>query len=275
MLKKVLKIALCGAVIATTLTATASNAKKKVLRMGTECASAPYNWSQSTPEGGAVKIASSFEYAYGYDIIVSKLLAEALDMDLEIYKIEWDGLPPAVVTGKIDGAIASMSITEKRKQTVDFTVPYYYANLAIIVRRNSSQANAKCLADLSGAKATTQLNTLWYDLIDQIPGVDKLPALDTIPAAIVALQSSKCDVLIVDIPTAKAAEFANPELMMLDFPEGRGFITSREDVEIGIAIQKGNTELVDAMNAILIEMTDADRQAIMDEAIRKQPLMQS
>ena len=274
MLKKVLKIALCGAVIATTLTATASNAKKKVLRMGTECASAPYNWSQSTPEGGAVKIVGSSEYANGYDIIISKLLAESLDMDLEIYKIEWDGLPPAVVTGKIDGAIASMAITEKRKLTVDFTVPYYYADVVAIVRRDSPQASAKCLADLSGSRATGQINTITYDKIDQIPGVDKLPPLDTLPAAIVALQSNKCDLVVFDVPSAQAAEFANPELMMLTFPEGKGFKTTREDVECGIAIQKGNTELKEALDSVLIKLTDEDRKALMEEAIRKQPLAQ-
>ena len=279
MLKKAMKVALCSAVIAAAVIATGHSEeetpRKSVLKVGMECASAPYNWSQSTPEGGGVRIAGSTEYAYGYDVIIAKKLADEMDMELEVYKIEWDGLPPAVVTGKVDAAVAAMAITAKRKESVDFTVPYYYANVVALVRKDSPQANAKCLADLRGSSATSQLNTVWYNKVDQIPDVEKLPALDTVPSMIVALQSSKCDVLIVDIPTAKAAEFANPELMMLNFPEGRGFITSREDVEIGIAIQKGNTELVDAMNAILIEMTDADRQAIMDEAIRKQPLMQS
>ena len=279
MLKKFLKVALCCTVLAVAcfvvLTATGSRAeKKKVLRVGMECATAPYNWSQSTPEGGAVKIAGTNEYAYGYDVIIAKMLADALGMDLEIYKIEWDGIPPAVVTGKIDAAVAAMSITAKRKQSVDFTVPYYYAHVVGLVRKNSPQANAKCLADLSGAKATTQLNTLWYDLIDQIPGVDKLPALDTIPAAIVSLQAGKCDLLVVDIPTAHAAEVANSDLMMLTFPEGKGFKTTPEDVDLGVAVQKGNTELRDAMNVVLSKLTEEDRQALLDEAVRKQPLMQ-
>lgn len=55
--------------------------------------------------------------------------------DLEIHKIEWDGLAPAVVSGKIDAAIAGMSITSKRKESVDFTKPYYYATVVALVKR--------------------------------------------------------------------------------------------------------------------------------------------
>ena len=279
MMKKVLKVAFCSALFAAVLivvlNVTGSRAeKKKILRVATECASAPFNWSQSSSEGGAVKIADSTEYAYGYDIIIAKMLAEALDMELELHKIEWYGIPAAVVTGKVDAAITGISITATRKHTVDFTVPYYFANVVPMVRRDSPQASAKCLADLSGSSATSKLNTIWYDKVDQIPNVMKLPALDTVPSMIVALQSKKCDVLVVDIPTGQAAEFANPELVMLNFPEGEGFKTPREEVELGIAVQKGNTELRDAMNAVLTKLTDEDRQAILDEAIRKQPLMQ-
>ena len=59
---------------------------------------------------------------------------------------------------------------------------------------------------------------------------------------------------------------------MVTFPEGQGFKTSKEDVEIGIAIKKGNKELADAMNKVLGGMNEADFNKIMDEAIKKQPL---
>ena len=73
-------------------------------------------------------------------------------------------------------------------------------------------------------------------------------------------------------PVAKAAAFANPELTVLQFPEDKGFKTSKEDVEIGIAVKKGNKELKDAMDAVLEKMTAADFDKMMDEAIQKQPL---
>ena len=249
-------------------------AEKKIFKVGMECAYAPYNWSQPNETEGSVKIHGSNEYAYGYDVIMAKKLADAMGAELQINKIEWDGLPPAVVSGKIDAAIAGMSITSARKATVDFTLPYYYANVVALVRKGTAQAEAKCLDDLKGSVATSQLNTTWYNQIDQVPGVKKLPAIDNVPGMIVALKSGKCNLIVTDIPTAKAAAFANPELVMVDFPEGKGFVTSREELEIGIAVRKGNTELLDALNAVLSQMTQADFNDVMDEAIKKQPLAQ-
>ena len=243
---------------------------KKVLKVGMECAYAPYNWSQNSADGGAVKIAGSNEYAYGYDVMMAKKLADSMGAELEIQKIEWDGLAPAVVSGKIDAAIAGMSITSERKQSVDFTKPYYYANVVALVRKDTAKATS--VEELRGATATSQLNTIWYDQIDQVPEVNKLPAIDNVPGMIVALTSGKCNLIVTDIPTAKAAAFANPELTVLQFPEDKGFKTSKEDVEIGIAIKKGNKELKDAMDAVLGKMTPADFDKMMDEAIQKQPL---
>ena len=223
-----------------------------------ECSYAPYNWSQPTADGGAVKINGTNEYAYGYDIMMAKKLADSMGATLEVNKIEWDGLAPAVISGKIDAVIAGMSITSKRKQSVDFTKPYYYASVVALVRADSKQAKAQTIADLTGSSAVSQLNTIWYDLIPQIPQVNKLPAIDTVPGMIVALESGKCDVVVTDIPTGKAAVFANPKLKVINFPEGKGFKTSAEDVEIGIAVKKGNTELTTALNKVLGDMDGFD-----------------
>lgn len=277
-LKKFAKAALC-CMMATAMLAVAgcgddkkADSDKKVLKVGMECAYAPYNWSQTSAEGGAVKISGSNEYAYGYDVIMAKKLADSMGAELEIHKIEWDGLAPAVVSGKIDAAIAGMSITSKRKEAVDFTKPYYYATVVALVKKDSPQAQAKSVEDLRGSIVTSQLNTIWYDQIDQVPEVTKLPAVENAPGMIVALTSGKCNLVVTDIPTAKAAAFANKDLVMLTFPEDKGFKTSREDVEIGIAIKKGNKDLANNMNKVLENMNEADFNKIMDEAIQKQPL---
>ena len=276
---KLLKVLLCSAMMAAVaLTAGCggddkkAETGKKVLKVGMECAYAPYNWSQTSADGGAVKIAGTSEYAYGYDVIMAKKMADSMGAELEIHKIEWDGLAPAVVSGKIDAAIAGMSITSERKQAVDFTKPYYYATVVALVKKDSPQAQAKSVADLKGSIATSQLNTIWYDQIDQVPEVTKLPAIDNVPGMIVALRSGKCNLIVTDIPTAKAAAYANNDLVMVTFPEDKGFKTSVEDVEIGIAIKKGNKELADSMNKVLGTMTADDFNKIMDEAIKKQPL---
>ena len=273
MLKKIFVVALCSAVLAAGVIATGySKEEKKTLKIGMECTSAPYNWTQFSPEGGAVKIADSSEYANGYDVIISKMLADALGMELEIQKIEWNSIPPAIVSGKIDAAIAGMGITEERKHSLDFTVPYYYANIIAMVREGSPLANAKSLEDLRGVSATSMFNTLWYDQVDQIPGVNKLPPLETVPAMIVSLLSGKCDCLVIDVPSARAVKTTNPEVVLLEFPEGKGFTLTDEDVDIGVALRKGNTELREAMNAVLSKLTKEDHRALMDMAIAAQPL---
>ena len=92
-LKKMLKFAACGAMVAA-LAMTAGcggdekKADQKVLKVGMECAYAPYNWSQTTADGGAVQIAGSKEYAYGYDVIIAKKLADSMGAKLEVHKIE-------------------------------------------------------------------------------------------------------------------------------------------------------------------------------------------
>lgn len=275
--KKILSMTACALLLASiSLLAGCGGSEKKetkkVLKVGMECGYAPYNWTQTNADKGAVKIAGSSEYANGYDVMIGKMLAESMGATLEVHKIEWDGLAPAVASGKIDAAIAGMSITSKRKESVDFTVPYYYATVVGLVKKDSPQAAAKSVADLKGAVATSQLNTIWYDQIDQIPDVQKLPGIENVPGMIVALSSGKCNLIVTDIPTAMAASFANKDLMILEFPEGKGFKTTKEDVEIGIAVKKGNADLVKSMNAKLSKMTEADFKKMMEEAIKIQPL---
>ena len=252
-----------------------SAAEKRVFKVGMECAYAPYNWSQPNDKGGAVEISdSSGEYANGYDVIMAKRIASAMGAELQIVKIEWDGIPPAIESGKIDAAVAGMSMTAQHKFAVDFTVPYYFAKIVALARKDAPQSEAKSIADLAGSSATSQLNTSWYDEIDQIPDVKKLTAVDSVPTMIVTLESGKCDLLVLDIATAMAAAYANPELVVLDFPEGKGFVTSKEDLEVGIAVRKGNTELLNEINGILGKMTMEDFRDVMEEAIQNQPLLQ-
>ena len=249
---------------------------KKVLRVGMECAFAPYNWTQTDNSNGAVAISnSSGEYAYGYDVIMAKKIADAIGYDLEIVKTEWDGLAPGVASGKLDAAIAGMSITSERLQTVDFTDVYYKASIFALVRSDGKYASAKGVADLKGATCTSQQNTIWYDMLGQIPDANIQPAMKNVPAVVVALTSGKTEVFVTDKPTAMAAASANKELVMLDFSKsGDDFEASDEDVNLGIAVSKKNPDLKDAINKALSGISEEDRDKVMEEAIATQPLAQ-
>lgn len=249
--------------------------KTGVLRVGMECGYAPYNWTQSDDSNGAVPIAGTKDYAYGYDVMMAKKLADELGYEVEIHKIDWDSLPPALQSGKVDCVIAGQSITAERQKTVDFTEPYYYADVVGLVKADGAYANAASVADLAGVKATSQLNTIWYDCLDQIDNVNKLPAMEDVPKMLVALDTDKVDFVCCDMPTAMAAVIAYPGMKVVEFSENDGFEVSDEDVNIGISVQKGNTELVEQLNSVLSGMTEADFESMMEEATKVQPLSDS
>ncbi|WP_312503389.1 transporter substrate-binding domain-containing protein [Lacrimispora sp.] len=247
---------------------------KKVLKVAMECSYAPYNWTQPTDEGGAVPISGSSDYAYGYDVMMAKKIADELGYGLEIVKLDWDSLVPAVQSGKVDCVIAGQSVTAERMQSVDFTDPYYYATIVTLVKAGGKYENAKSVADLSGAIGTSQLNTIWYDnCLPQIPNADIQPAQESAPAMLVSLSSGRCDLVVTDKPTGQAALVAYPDFKLLDFTGTEGeFKVSDEDVNIGISLKKGNTELKDAVNGVLAKMSKDDFNKMMEEAISVQPL---
>ena len=254
----------------------ASSSGRPVLRVAMECGYAPYNWTQPTDANGAVPIADSPDYAYGYDVMMAKLIAEEIGYDLEIVRLDWDSLVPAVQSGTVDCAIAGQSITSDRLQMVDFTSPYYYATVVCLANNDRPYASAKGVADLEGATCTSQLGTIWYDVcLPQIPNANILPAQDSAPAMLVALNSRRCDIVCTDMPTAQAALMVYPDMTLLDFSTGDDdFAVSEEEINIGISVRKGNTELLDAMNSVLSTLTVDDFNRMMDEAIQVQPLNQ-
>ena len=248
-----------------------SAADKKTLKVAMECGYAPYNWTQPDDSNGAVQISGSSDYAYGYDVMMAKKIADELGYDLEIVKLDWDSLVPAVQSGQVDCVIAGQSITKERQQMVDFTDPYYYASIITLVKGDGDYKDAASVEDLKGATVTSQQNTIWYDsCLPQIPDANILPAQESAPAMLVALESGKCDAVVT---TGMAACVAYPDFKLLDFSGTDGdFEVSDEDINIGISVQKGNTELLDALNSVLDKMTEDDYKEMMDKAISVQPL---
>ena len=252
----------------------ASSSSSNTLKVAMECGYAPYNWTQTTDANGAVKISGSTEYAYGYDVMMAKLIAEKLGKDLEIVKLDWDSLVPAVQSGTVDCVIAGQSITSDRLQMVDFTTPYYYASIVCLVNQGSKYENAQGISDLKGAVCTSQQNTVWYDVcLPQIEDVNILPAQESAPAMLVALSAGRVDLICTDMPTAQAALVAYPSFRLLDFTESDdNFVVSQEEINIGISVSKNNPELTAAINEVLATLTVEDYNRMMDEAISVQPL---
>ena len=237
-------------------------------RVGMECDYPPFNWTQVEENENSVPIDGGMGFAGGYDVEIAKKIAEGLDKELVVVKIEWDGLIPALNSGMIDAVIAGMSPTAERKITVDFTDAYYNSDLVVVVRKDSDYANAATLADLSGAKITGQQNTFHYTVIDQIEGVSKQEAMPTFPAMIVALTSGTIDGYISERPGAVSACAANDGLTFVT----PGFVASEEDTSIAVAIKQGNPDLVASINEILAGIDTDTRNQLMDNAVLNQPI---
>ena len=250
---------------------TPKDAQKPQLRVGMECAYAPFNWTQSDNSKGAVPI-SGGGFAGGYDVEIAQKIAEGIGRELVIVKTEWDGLEPALQAGTIDAIIAGMSPTAERKTRIDFTDNYYTSDLVVVVKKDGKFTSAKTLKDFKDAKITAQLNTFHYTVIDQLEGVKKQTALSDFPTMITSLSSGVIDGYISERPGAVSAMASNPELTFISFAEGQGFQASEEDVAIAVGLKKGS-DLRAPINAVLEKITTEQRTKLMDDAVKNQPVV--
>ena len=250
-----------------------SGVEDGVLTVAMECNYAPYNWSQSDDSNGAVPISGSNEYANGYDVMMAKKLCEANGWKLEIVRLDWDSLVPAVLSGVVDAVIAGQSMTAARAEMVDFAGPYLYASIVCLARQGTPQAEAKGISELSGY-CTSQLGTIWYSVcLPQIPNAEIQPAAESAPAMLMALETGAVDFVCTDIPTAQGALAVYPDMVLLDFSGSEdNFVVSEEEINIGISVMKGNAVLKDALDAVLSTMTVDDFNAMMAEATAIQPI---
>ena len=250
-----------------------SGVEDGVLTVAMECNYAPYNWSQSDDSNGAVPISGSNEYANGYDVMMAKKLCEANGWKLEIVRLDWDSLVPAVLSGVVDAVIAGQSMTAARAEMVDFAGPYLYASIVCLARQGTPQAEAKGISELSGY-CTSQLGTIWYSVcLPQIPNAEIQPAAESAPAMLMALETGAVDFVCTDIPTAQGALAVYPDMVLLDFSGSEdNFVVSEEEINIGISVMKGNAVLKDALDAVLSTMTADDFNAMMAEATAIQPI---
>lgn len=245
-----------------------NKSKQDTFTIGLEAGYAPFNWTQMDDSNGGVKIDGAAEYAGGYDIEIAKKIADGLGKKLVVVKTEWDGLVPALSSGKIDAIIAGMSPTAERKETIDFTDSYYTSDLVMVVKKGGKYDNVTSIQDFKGAKVTGQLNTFHYSVIDQINGVMKQTAMDNFPAMRVALQSGMIDGYVSERPEGVSAQSANSDFKMVEFKDK--FKTLEEDTSIAVGVAK-NSELTSKINEILAGISESERTTIMDAAIKNQP----
>lgn len=272
-IRKSLTVLACAALLTgcasntPTSTAASSSNSSDTLRVGMECNYAPFNWS-TTKEGEYTQPISSADYCDGYDVVVAKNLADKIGKKVEIVKLDWDNLILSLNNNQIDAVIAGMTATDERKQQVNFTDPYYVSEEVLIVKKDSQYTSAAGLEDFKGATVQGQMNTIYDEVIDQIPGVNHMPAAETFPAAIQALQAGSVDAVTSELPVANGVVSANPDLAVVRFAEGKGF---KADTSVSIAVRKNDDELLNALQDALKTIDTDTRNTWMEEAVNRQP----
>ena len=253
--------------------------EKKVLRVGMECAYAPFNWTQETesvPNGDkAVKIYGTDYYAYGYDVMMAKKLADELGWELEIHKVEWDSIGLGLDSKDYDCIIAGMGKTAEREIAYDFTDTYYFRDICLTVKKGSKFDNITKLSDFAGknAKSTTQLGTAWVELIDQIPDVSVGANYATTAECFMAVSNGAADVAVIDLPTSQSAVVNNNDLSILTLDASDTIDDPTGSTNVCIAVRKGDSTLKDKLQGAMdkIEWNKEKMDTMMEEAIKLQP----
>ena len=245
------------------------------MRIAIETGYAPFNWAQPTETDDAVPISGSTDYANGYDIMVAKKICEHNGWNLEVYKTDWDSIILGLQSNKYDAITSGMLITDERKQTVNFSVPYYHANDCLLVRKDSPYAGIGSIQEAKGSRVVTQVDTMWDSAyIDQIEDVTHLPPLTSVPEIIVAVQSDKADFGLLDTPSCMSACATNPDLTYVEFEEGKGFVLPEgQSNDMGIAVRKDDDKLLQGINDALKDFDARMQQEYMERAISIQPAM--
>ncbi len=133
----------------------------------------------------------------GFDIDLMNAIAEKSGKTVEFQSLPFDGLIPALQSGSIDAAISGMTITDERKQTVDFSDPYFKAGLAIAVQKGNT--DVKTLDDLNGKRIAAQIGTTGADAANSVEGAT-VTTFDSAPLALQELANGNVDAVVNDAP---------------------------------------------------------------------------
>ena len=215
-------------------------------------------------EGGVLVMATNAEfppYEYhegdaivGIDADIAAAIAEEMGMELKIEDMAFDSIIPAVKSGKADFGAAGMTVTEDRKVNVDFTDSYATATQVIIVQEGSAIASPD---DLAGKKIGVQLGTTGDIYVEDVENAE-IERYNKGFEAVQALVDGKIDAVVIDGEPAKEFVKAAEGLAILD--------EAFTEEEYAIAVQKGNTELLDQINEALSNLKESGK---LDEIVAK------
>ncbi|HYF83858.1 MAG TPA: transporter substrate-binding domain-containing protein [Clostridia bacterium] len=195
----------------------------------------------------------------GFDIDIAKAVAEELGVQLEIKDMKFDGLLAALVADDIDFIIAGMVPKEERKQSVDFSIPYYQAEQKMLIKTAAAE-KIKTIADLKGLKIGAQKSTVQEDIAKTKIEASEVKSLSKITDLVLELKNDKIDGIVLVAPVAAAYAKQNQDLIVPD-------ITFGKEDGVAVAVNKGNADLLEAIDKTLDKlMKDGSIDKFIGEA---------
>jgi len=206
------------------------------LRIATEGAYPPFNETNANGE------------LIGFDVDIARALCDKMGADCEIVGQDWDGIIPGLQTNKYDAIIASMSITDERKEMVDFSDRYYTSHLRFVapegveIDGSSDSLDGKTIGAQRATISSQYLEDNYRDLVS-------IKVYDTQEAAFLDLKSGRIDAVLADV-------FPAHDWLQSDEGAGHAFTGPKlaPNDEIGIAVRKDEEELLARFNKALAEI---------------------
>lgn len=212
-------------------------AQAEVLRIGSETVYPPFEYLNSTTK----------QYE-GFDMDLIQALGKKAGFEPKIVSMGLDGLIPALVSGSIDASISALTVTEERAKKVDFTKGYYNSGLAIVVRAENV-AKVKSVKDLENKTLCAEIGSDGALFSSKIPGVT-VRTFNAVAEAFMEINQKGCYGIINDKPVNDY--FLNSKAgKSMSLKEAPFTLTS--DI-YGIAVKKGNKELLQRLNKALDEL---------------------
>ena len=224
-------------------------ASAETLRVGTECTYHPFNFRD---ENGELQ---------GYDIDVAKAVGEHIGAEVEFVCQKWDGMIPSLLANKFDLIVASMSITDERKQKIDFSDPYRVSIGQFIAAKEKglkffNDDGSVNETGFDGVKVGLQRATTYDNWMQaRAPGA-KVVRYDSTEALYLDLRNGRVDAIMTNPMKAY--------LKFLSQPDGDGFDVVGPQIEepeyfgigVGIGLRKGNDELLGRINKAIRTITE-------------------
>ena len=214
-------------------TAAPAPAPAKVYVVGTDAAYAPF---ESQNEKGEI---------VGFDIDLIKAIAAKAGIEIKVVNTPWEGIFNTLAQGDRDMLVSAITITEERKQTVDFSAPYFNAEQLIAVKQNSKVAKFE---DLKKLKVGVQTGTTGDEVVSKLLGKTNTSVrrFESTPLALKELEAGGVDAVVADNGVIVNYVTNNASAK---------FKTVTDDAfmpeQYGIAVRKGNAELLAKINQAL------------------------